>query len=109
MQTCRVGEPTRSWNEQRPLRSNRRRGRVTRTLERRRDAVATCREHQPAVTVDHGTIVSIYEPENTASGAVMKRLGFSLDRTTTDPERGIELHVMSLTRDRWADARNRTM
>jgi RimJ/RimL family protein N-acetyltransferase len=39
-------------------------------------------------------IVSIYEPDNLASGAVMKRLGFTLERDTVDPERGIPLRVM---------------
>ena len=44
-----------------------------------------------------GSIVSIYEPENRASGAVMRRLGFTLERTTTHPVRGVPLHVMSLS------------
>jgi RimJ/RimL family protein N-acetyltransferase len=44
------------------------------------------------------TIVSIYEPENTASGAVMRRLGFTIDRETTRPTHDIPLHVMSLSR-----------
>jgi RimJ/RimL family protein N-acetyltransferase len=52
-------------------------------------------------------IVSIYEPENTASGAVMKRLGFALDRTTTHPDLTVEVHVMSLTREQWAEASHR--
>jgi RimJ/RimL family protein N-acetyltransferase len=39
-------------------------------------------------------IVSIYEPENVASRAVMDRLGFTLARDTIDPERGIPLRVM---------------
>lgn len=43
-------------------------------------------------------IVSIYEPENAASGAVMRRLGFTLDRVTTHPEHGVTLHVMSRLR-----------
>jgi RimJ/RimL family protein N-acetyltransferase len=47
------------------------------------------------------SIVSIYEPENTASGAVMQRLGFKLDRETVHPERGVRLHVMSLSRTAW--------
>jgi len=50
-------------------------------------------------------VVSIYEPENIASGSVMKRLGFSLSRTTTHPALGVELHVMSLTRARWVSNR----
>jgi RimJ/RimL family protein N-acetyltransferase len=39
-------------------------------------------------------IVSIYEPDNVASRAVMDRLGFALARDTIDPERGIPLRVM---------------
>ena len=56
-QTCRVGEPTRHVRGM----SNARCAPTAAAaapparLERRRDAVATCREHQPAVTVDHGT------------------------------------------------------
>jgi RimJ/RimL family protein N-acetyltransferase len=46
-------------------------------------------------------IVSIYEPENIASGKVMDRLGFTLDRIATHPAYGIELHVKSLGADRW--------
>ena len=47
-------------------------------------------------------IVSIYEPENTPSGRVMERLGFTHERTTTGP-RGLTAHVMELTRQRWAE------
>jgi RimJ/RimL family protein N-acetyltransferase len=46
-------------------------------------------------------IVSIYEPENVTSGAVMDRLGFSLERETVDPERGFPLQVRELTRTTW--------
>ncbi|MEO7573267.1 MAG: GNAT family N-acetyltransferase, partial [Acidimicrobiales bacterium] len=42
-------------------------------------------------------IVSIYEPDNTASGSVMRRLGFALDHITTHPTLGVPLHVMALT------------
>lgn len=45
------------------------------------------------------SIVSIYEPENIASGAVMRRLGFTLDRETRHPTRGVCLHVMSLSKN----------
>jgi RimJ/RimL family protein N-acetyltransferase len=45
-------------------------------------------------------IVSIYEPENVASGRVMENLGFSPWRTTTGP-RGNEVVVMELTREDW--------
>jgi len=43
-------------------------------------------------------IVSIYQPENIASGAVMQRLGFRFERRTLHPVLGVELHVMSLGR-----------
>lgn len=48
------------------------------------------------------SIVSIYEPENVASGAVMRRLGFTLERETEHPTRGVGLHVMSLSRNDWS-------
>jgi len=44
-------------------------------------------------------LVSIYEPANDASGAVMRRLGFHLDRVTVHPELGVPLHVMRLARN----------
>lgn len=51
--------------------------------------------------VEHGfdvlgleAIVSIHEPANVASRAVMDRLGFRFERDTVDPERGIPLRVM---------------
>lgn len=44
--------------------------------------------------LDLDGIVSIYEPDNAASGAVMRRLGFAHARDTVDPERGIPLRVM---------------
>jgi len=47
------------------------------------------------------TIVSLYEPENVASGRVMERLGFTYRRTTTGP-RGEEVAVMELGREHWA-------
>jgi RimJ/RimL family protein N-acetyltransferase len=49
-------------------------------------------------------IVSIYEPENVASGRVMEHLGFSPWRTTTGP-RGNEVVVMELTREDWEEGR----
>lgn len=48
-------------------------------------------------------IVSIYEPENAPSGRVMERLGFTYERTTSGTPRGETVHVMELTRERWAD------
>lgn len=47
------------------------------------------------------SIVSIYEPENIASGAVMRRLGFTLERATRHPARGVRLHVMTLSKSAW--------
>jgi RimJ/RimL family protein N-acetyltransferase len=49
-------------------------------------------------------IVSIYEPENVASGRVMERLGFTHWLTTTGP-RGEEVVVTELTRPRWEETR----
>ena len=50
-------------------------------------------------------IVSIYEPENAASGRVMERLGFTYELTTSGP-RGRTVDVTQLTRPQW-EARNR--
>jgi RimJ/RimL family protein N-acetyltransferase len=50
-------------------------------------------------------IVSIYEPENTPSGRVMERLGFTYERTTAGTPRGETVCVMELTRQRWQDRR----
>lgn len=47
-------------------------------------------------------IVSIYEPENVASGRVMQRLGFTHSLSTVGP-RGKEVAVLELTRERWAE------
>lgn len=52
-------------------------------------------------TLELDSIVSIYEPENVASGAVMRRLGFALERETTHPTHGVTLHVLALSRDSW--------
>src|ERR1700722_15772502 len=49
-------------------------------------------------------IVSIFEPENVASGRVMEHLGFSPWHTTTGP-RGNEVVVMELTREDWEEGR----
>jgi RimJ/RimL family protein N-acetyltransferase len=46
-------------------------------------------------------IVSIYEPENERSGAVMHRLGFRLALETIHPERGVQVHVTKLDRHTW--------
>lgn len=44
-------------------------------------------------------VVSIFEPDNVASGAVMSRLGFRLDRATAHPTLRVPLHVMVRRRD----------
>ena len=48
-------------------------------------------------------IVSIYEPDNIASGAVMRRLGFTLEHVTSHPTRGVPLHVMALAQSSWRE------
>jgi RimJ/RimL family protein N-acetyltransferase len=48
-------------------------------------------------------LISIYEPENVASGRVMDRLGFTLERATVGP-RGEKLHVRELHRTDWQEA-----
>lgn len=50
-------------------------------------------------------IVSIYEPENVASGKVMENLAFTPYLTTTHPQRGEELIVTELTIERWETRR----
>ncbi len=47
-------------------------------------------------------IVSLYEPENVASGRVMERLGFTHRVTTVGP-RNEEVAVMELDRARWEE------
>jgi RimJ/RimL family protein N-acetyltransferase len=49
-------------------------------------------------------IVSIFEPENAASGRVMERLGFTHWLSTTG-QRGEEIEVRELGRSRWQEAR----
>ena len=50
---------------------------------------------------DLDRIVSIYEPGNVNSGRVMQKLGFTLDRVTSLPQRELEVHVLVLTIGRW--------
>jgi RimJ/RimL family protein N-acetyltransferase len=50
-------------------------------------------------------VVSIYEPENVASGRVMDRLGFTFERATVHPTRGYTLEVRSIARDVWCSRR----
>jgi RimJ/RimL family protein N-acetyltransferase len=45
-------------------------------------------------------IVSIYEPENAASGRVMEHLGFTHCLSTTG-QRGEDMAVLELTREQW--------
>ena len=46
-------------------------------------------------------VVSIYQPENAASGRVMVRLGMRFDRDTTHPTRGVAVRVYRITRRQW--------
>jgi RimJ/RimL family protein N-acetyltransferase len=50
-------------------------------------------------------LVSIYEPENVASGHVMEKLGFVPYLTTTGEQHGRTVLVTELTRDRWEERR----
>jgi RimJ/RimL family protein N-acetyltransferase len=50
-------------------------------------------------------IISIFEPENVASGKVMDHLGFGIGRPTVDPTRGLPLVVRSQTVREWQSAR----
>jgi RimJ/RimL family protein N-acetyltransferase len=47
-------------------------------------------------------LVSVYEPDNVASGRVMEKLGFRLERVTVHPRSATELYVTDLTEARWA-------
>jgi RimJ/RimL family protein N-acetyltransferase len=53
-------------------------------------------------------ILSIYEPANRSSGRVMEKLGFELDRTAIVPSSGVEVHVTSLTLNRWTHLRSQS-
>jgi len=46
-------------------------------------------------------LVSIYEPENEASGMVMLRIGMHFDRDTTHPDGGLPLRVYRLSKREW--------
>lgn len=46
-------------------------------------------------------IISIMQPENTASAHVAQRLGMRHWKTTHDPKRAVELHVHELRRTDW--------
>jgi RimJ/RimL family protein N-acetyltransferase len=47
-------------------------------------------------------IVSVFEPANVASGAVMARLGMTVERDTVHPAHGVPVRVCAITRDEWA-------
>lgn len=51
--------------------------------------------------LDLDRIISIFMPDNAASGRVMEKLGMTTFLTTTDPERGVALEVRQLTRSAW--------
>jgi len=51
-------------------------------------------------------VVSIYHPENGASGKVMMHLGMQFDRDTVDPAREIALRVYRLSKKRWRNSSN---
>jgi RimJ/RimL family protein N-acetyltransferase len=50
-------------------------------------------------------VISVYDPENIASGRVMEKQGMRPWRRTTDPARGNVLHVYELARQTWARRR----
>jgi RimJ/RimL family protein N-acetyltransferase len=51
--------------------------------------------------LDLDEVVSIYEPDNAASGRVMERIGMVHDRDTIHPELGVTLRVYKMTRGQW--------
>lgn len=46
-------------------------------------------------------IVSIYEPDNVASGRVIEKLGMHFDRETRHPFFNVPIHIYRLSRDEW--------
>ena len=46
-------------------------------------------------------IISSYDPDNAASGAVMDRLGLRFRRQISHPEQGNTVHLHSLSHSRW--------
>jgi RimJ/RimL family protein N-acetyltransferase len=46
-------------------------------------------------------VVSIYEPDNVASGRVMARIGMTVDRETVHPDFGVPLRVYRLRAADW--------
>ena len=55
--------------------------------------------------LDLGEVVSIHEPDNTASGAVMGRLGLTERLRTTHPTLGVDLIVSVIDRTTWSGRR----
>ncbi len=55
-------------------------------------------------TLELDRIISIFTPDNVASGRVMEKLGMHDWMTTKDPERGIRLLVREITRSGWQAA-----
>jgi RimJ/RimL family protein N-acetyltransferase len=53
-------------------------------------------------------VVSIYQPENEASGRIMGRLGMRFDRDTRHPSLDVALRVFRLSRDDWEIAQSTT-
>lgn len=53
-------------------------------------------------TLELDEIVSIYEPDNVASGRVMHHLGMRHERDTEHPALGVPLRVHALDRSTWA-------
>lgn len=46
-------------------------------------------------------IVSVHEPDNVSSGAVMQRLGMAFERATTLPASGLPVHVHEISVQTW--------
>ena len=53
--------------------------------------------------LDLDELVSIFQPENIASGMVMIHLGMHFDRDTIDPARDIPLRVYRLSQSQWIE------
>jgi RimJ/RimL family protein N-acetyltransferase len=49
------------------------------------------------------SVVSIYEPDNFASGRVMQHLAMQFDRNTVDPARDLPLRVYRLSKSLWVE------
>lgn len=60
--------------------------------------------HHGFTALGFNEVVSIYEPDNVASGRVMERLGMTHDRDTTQPETGTPLRVYRIHHASWATA-----